>query len=65
LTFSKIYSTPPNVVLTVLVVSTSGTNNVPIVLTDVTTNHFDYYISGPPSGTLVVSKVIVYYMVME
>jgi hypothetical protein len=65
LTFSKIYSTPPNVVLTVLVVSTSGPNNVPIVLTDVTTNYFDYYISGPPSGTLVVSKVLVYYMVME
>jgi hypothetical protein len=68
LTFSKIYSTPPNVVLTVLVVPVpayTGPINVPIVLTDVTTNYFDYYISGPPSGTLNVTKVIVYYMVIE
>lgn len=65
LNFSKIYSTPPNVVLTILVVSPALPSSLPtIILTDVTTNYFEYYIKGPQTNVNV-TKVIVYYMVME
>ncbi|GAB4198682.1 MAG: hypothetical protein Fur0023_00170 [Bacteroidia bacterium] len=67
LIFSKPYSTPPNVVLTVLVVPQSApTTAMPsVVLLDVTNNYFDYYVFGPPTSSINVTKVMVYYMVIE